>query len=165
MSIKKFILICLLMTSGFAHAQRTLSSEIGTAGNAPEDCPPGYCPTLHINLEIFNFHKPRTNCSSGFGLCCRLSSTVSCQPCFQKSVFDGHFMSCAALVTERTLELRVPAEIREAEGFEHSDFSTFEIESGAWQVGGDGREPKYVKGGSYPVSEKDGYFIIVLALE
>lgn len=112
MSIKNFILIFLLLTSGFTQAQRTLSNEMSTAGAPPEPCPPGYVPTLHINLEIFNFHKPRTNCSASFGLCCRLSSTVTCEPNFHKPAFDGHFVSCAALVTEQTVELRVPAVIR-----------------------------------------------------
>jgi len=162
--MKHLIIILALLLSGYAKAQRTISSTFETPGNNA-GCPSGYCPSLHINLEIFNFHKPRTSCLAGFGVCCRLSSSVTCEPCFHKSEVSERYATCYAFVRDESVELHIPAAIREMEGFEKSDFKSFEVESGTWEISEDGKETKFIKGGEYEVNEKDDELIVVLPFE
>jgi hypothetical protein len=51
------------------------------------------------------------------------------------------------------------------EGFEKSDFKSFEVESGTWEISEDRKETKFVKGGEYEVNEKDDELIVVLPFE
>jgi|GEM_PF-3733510 len=45
-------------------------------------CPPGAHVGGGWNIDKFNFHKPRTDCKSGFGVCLRTTSYMLCRQGF-----------------------------------------------------------------------------------
>ena len=73
--MKKIIFLLGLVLSGFClYAQEDRVAIVN-------GCPPGTHPvTVFYGIETFNFHKPRTDCQSGFGLCIRLEVGIECWP-------------------------------------------------------------------------------------
>jgi hypothetical protein len=42
-------------------------------------CPPGQCPHYSYQLDVVNFHKPRTDCTKKFGFCVQGHWSFTCE--------------------------------------------------------------------------------------
>ncbi len=160
--MKKLFLIAMVFYSQGLWAQ---STETGTIG-LPDDiaCPPGLCEHTSVSIQTFNFHKPRTNCTSGFGLCIRLGFTTSCGYCNDRSVIKGDKVKVWANLSGKKAEIHLPVALQSARGFEKTDMSTFEVEEKTISFTSKDGVERWVKGGSYPVAKNGDEFIVVLNL-
>lgn len=144
----------------FAQSTKTAPSPFDTDVN----CPAGTCPTITISLDIFNFHKPRTACTTGFGLCVKLSTAFSCNPCFGKTSISTDKVSSWIKLTATTAELHIPIALKDAKGFEKTDMTTFQIDDNTLSFIGKSGTQKSAKGGIYPVAKDAVDYIIKLDL-
>ena len=154
------ILLCFIQT-GFAQTSKTAPLGDGSPGGIPV-CPSGMCPAAIITMESFNFHKPRTNCSGGFGLCLKIGFNFACLTCNGKSFIKDGKVNSWVKINQQTAELHVPTNIKYEKGFEKTDMSTFEIEDKSLSFKSDAGIEKTVKGGIYPVSVSGDEYIINL---
>ncbi len=161
--MKKLLFILLLFSSGIVTAQNSKTSPYGGGTENPK-CPPGMCPTVNIFLEMFNFHKPRTNCSNGFGLCIKFSTSVTCEYCFGKSNILGDKISVYTTLDDNYATLHFPMSLKYEKEFEGADFNTFEIEDQSLSFKQENGKEVFVKGGLYPVSIVDDEMIVTLHL-
>ncbi len=158
------IVIMMLCMSNTIHAQNTKISPTAPDGGDLPVCPAGMCPTVNFFIEVFNFHKPRTNCETGFGLCIRFSSSVTCNYCNWKSSIKAGKVNVWAKLSSQVAEIHIPVSLRYEKGFEKTDMSSFEIEDKAMSFKfGNGVE-KFAKAGTYPVSVIGDEYVINLNL-
>lgn len=116
-------------------------------------CPKGYRPVISWDINKFNFHKPRTECGHGFGVCLDLTKKIECVPENFTHVYiteDGTIGGYGDL-KDSTLVLHLPAGLTYDPAFVNEDMGIFEIEAGRFKIF-DG-EVLYgtLKGGVYPV--------------
>lgn len=156
-----FILMVCFANSVFAQSVKISPDVIG--GDIP-DCPVGTCPMATISIDVFNFHKPRTNCTSGFGFCLRLSCGITCVNCYFKGSVAGDKVTAYAKMTSTVAELHVPVGLKTAKGFEKTDMSTFEVEDKSLSFKTSTGIEKLVKGGTYPVTVVGDEYVIKLNL-
>jgi hypothetical protein len=156
--MKKLLFISFLMglMGQTVLAQQPKSGTLGSIG----DCPTGSCPSLYFELEMFNFHKPRTNCTSGFGLCVRFNTGVECRPCFGKSSLTGTKVRVWAKLSNQSVTLHLPKSIQTQKGFQSVNFSQFELEDQALSFSFPNGTKRAVRGGSYPVSAVGDEWVI-----
>ena len=131
----------------------------------PPYCPPGTCPTFYINLEVFNFHKPKTNCTSGFGLCIRFASGVICERCLGKSTIENGKINVYGKLNEQNIELYFPQEIQHEKGFENADFNNFEIEDNMLSLMSAEGKTILIPGGNYPVKQIENEFVVEIPIK
>lgn len=161
--MKNYFLVGLLLFSQWGFSQTNKTSPLVDAGNIGLPvCPSGMCPAAIITMESFNFHKPKTNCSGGFGLCIKLGFNFACLHCNGKSYIKDGKINGWAKINEQSAELHLPIGIKYEKGFEKSDMSTFEIEDKAVSFKYDSKMEKTVKGGTYPVSIIGDEYVINL---
>jgi hypothetical protein len=156
--MKKIVFLSFLMwLSGQAViAQQPKTGTIGSIG----DCPIGMCPTVYFEIEIFNFHKPRTNCTSGFGLCVRFNAGVECSPCFGKSSLTGTKVKVWAKLSNHSATLHIPKSLQTQKGFETVKFSQFELEDQALSFSFPNGAKRSVRGGTYSVTAVGDEWVI-----
>jgi hypothetical protein len=132
----------------------------------PHDCPPGESPVYIYTLEQFNFHKPRTGCKSGFGVCISIGVQVDCRPS-QVVYFDERTATGYGTVSEdgRTSELHLPIGLYDALRSEGEDVSTFEVGEGFEIQEPDGSHYRTVRPGVYELAFRDKEVIVTLELE
>lgn len=148
-----FLFVCCWQVNGFSQ-QSTL--DMPESGN----CPAGYCPGISIIIEQFNFHKPRTNCSKGFGLCFKIHVGASCIPCLKKPQINKKGIEVVGLLREKDMLLSIPKDIAEINGLSESDLNAFEIENQMIEIELPEGYVRYLKGGVYPVmNDNDSYSI------
>ena len=157
--MKKVFLIIMTMTTISAFSQ---STKTGTDIGGIPPCPDGYCPSIVFSLDLLNLHKPRTACSSGFGMCMKFSVNMFCNPCTGKSSIKGSIANLWMKANALATELHVPVSIKLEKGFEKADFSNFEIDDKSLSVIFENGTTKYVKGGLYPVSQIGDEFVVNL---
>lgn len=158
--MKKLLLIVMLCWGSQLMAQSGRTAPEADDENG--SCPPGFCPSLVYTLETFNFHKPRTNCTSGFGLCIRIGIRTRCSMCDAKATLRDNMVSAVFLQKGTKVEVRLPLALRSAKGFEKTDMSVFELEEKTLSiVSPDGKEV-WVKGGIYPVARTETEYIIMM---
>jgi hypothetical protein len=157
--------ILLIMTLFFSqHAFSQQSKTPTTTLESPVDCPLGMCPMAYINLDAMNFHKPRTNCTEGFGICIRISWGITCTSCFGKSGVSASSVKMWCVTKENTAELHIPLEIKNQKGFEKVNFSSFEIEESSMSFQYPSGKVRYAKGGVYGTTIKDNEYVVTLSL-
>lgn len=161
--MKKLLLILLICCSHAVFAQNNKTSPDVTGGEIPT-CPVGTCPMATINIDVFNFHKPRTNCTSGFGVCLRFSWGISCVSCYYKGSVAGDKLTAYAKLSNAVAELHVPVGLKDAKGFEKTDMSTFEVEDKSLSFKTSTGVEKFVRGGIYPVVVSGDEYVIKLNL-
>lgn len=119
-----------------------------------------YCPCgamLSFYFSKINFHKPKTDCNSGFGFCMRVEKmTVGCMPCSGSGVMvprmEGDGVNGYFLYDCGQMKLHLPRQLAEDEMFRNEKTDYFEIEDRAIRLSGDNAgKDVWVKGGSYPV--------------
>ena len=145
-----------------AQIVKTSSSSLTTETSV--FCPDGTNPTVSIFINTLNFHKPRTSCTGGFGLCIKLTVSVFCASPIGKSYIKGDQMSVSTKLTNQTAELHFPIALKYEKGFEKADLSTFEIEDKSLSFKTAKGLEKLVKGGIYPVSVIGDEFVVTLNL-
>ena len=155
-----FLLCMLWFCVQSSFAQQPKSNTIGTSG----DCPIGMCPTVFFDIEVFNLHKPRTNCTAGFGLCVRINVGVECRSCFGKSSINGTRVNAWVKINNQTAELHLPNAIKSQKGFENVNFSQFELEDQALVFTMLNGSKRSVRGGTYTTSMVGDEFVITLPL-
>jgi hypothetical protein len=159
--MKKIIGFFLLLISiQFANAQ--------TEFERAKDCPPGYIPVLNFNIEQFNFHKPRTNCTSGFGLCIRIKVESGCQAIgsfFAKTSLVGNIVTAWGTIQNGKLSLHIPAGLKKIKGFTESDFKTFTIDDAAILQVTNSKVPLYLTPGNYPVTTDKEDLVVTIPLQ
>lgn len=133
----------------FAQEMRS-SIETGTTDFFP-DCPDETCPAASVSIDQFNFHKPRTSCSSGFGLCVKVSLSVGCIPCIRKNVLSDGKVNAFFRWTGKELSLHLPLELNSKADFSKEDMTSFEVEESTISVSMPSGESYWVKAGVYPV--------------
>ncbi|MCX6293602.1 MAG: hypothetical protein NT127_04825 [Sphingobacteriales bacterium] len=161
--MKKLLFFLMILSVHNLNAQTQKTRE-GIDDNPP-NCPPGTCPTFYVNLEIFNFHKPKTDCTSGFGLCIRLASGVTCERCLGKSSLENGKLSVFGKLNEQTVELHFPQEIQNEKGFEDADFKTFEIEDNTFSLIQPDGKILLIPGGTYPVKQIDNEYVVEMPIQ
>jgi hypothetical protein len=128
-------------------------------------CPPGYC---IINpayvIDVFNFHKPRTSCSSRFGLCIEGHWTYDCVPVGTPGAthcnlgneersrlrVENGKVYVAFIIVDDVLELYIPKSLAQTEQFKNEDLTKFYIDDNTIQVKNpDGTSAGYLKAGEY----------------
>jgi hypothetical protein len=155
LKMKKILMIGLMMGFKFGFAQTNFY------------CPCGQMITFYIDKS--NFHKPRTNCESGFGLCLKISKiTVGCQPCLGgKSVgsnLEGNNVTGYIKSSCGEVEMHLPLALADDEMFKGEKLTEFEMEEGAIEIPvPDSEKPVWIKGGTYPVYEKENELVIPLS--
>lgn len=129
-------------------------------------CPPGYVASggTYV-IDKFNFHKPRTDCGSGFGICLRGHWEINCIRDFVNTYVDDYDkINGGYLVTGDTLKLYIPKGIKNLNGFNDVDFRFFEVEDEAFMISEAGITYGHLKGGIYPVIETDNDLVVLIKL-
>jgi hypothetical protein len=159
--MKKIIGFFLLLISvQFVNAQ----SEFERA----KECPPGYIPVLNFNIEQFNFHKPRTNCTSGFGLCIKIKVESGCQAIgnfFLKTQLAGNTVTAWGSIQNGKLSLHIPAGLKKLKGYTEADFKTFTIDDPSILQVTNSKVPLYLTPGSYPVAIDKEDLVVTIPLQ
>ncbi len=157
------IFLLVFVQSGYSQTLKTSPLSDTGPGGIPV-CPSGTCPSAIITLESFNFHKPRTSCSSGFGLCIKMGFNFACLPCNGKSFIKDGKVNGWAKINEKAAELHIPVSLKTEKGFEKTDMSTFELEDKSISFKSDSGVEKTVRGGIYPVTVSGDEYIVNIQL-
>ena len=121
--MKKMTLVLMLAIGTLASKAQTTNKWI--------ECPPDYLPVVILDLDQFNFHKPRTACTSGFGFCFRVGLTITCRKLEatgdKATLINGKAHVWGSIQNE-TITLHFPSSLQKASGFSPEDFKTFLFE-------------------------------------
>ncbi len=156
------------MTGVYASFGQVTDKSTPTVGGS--DCPAGWCAYWQYTFSTFNFHKPRTDCKTGFGLCIRGSASSGCKPCnLFKSMespakIENGNVTCYGEVKSGVLEFHIPAAIKIDQNLSAKDISSFTIDKGALSVTANGKQ-LYSKEGTYPVTLSGSEYVVSIDLE
>ena len=158
-------LIITIVALKISYAQR-----IGNPEARINPCPPGQCVTeASFVFDQFNFHKPRTNCTSGFGLCvrghieyeCGYSDCIGVQKV--KTGIENDKVIGWFTISENKLEMHLPAQLQNTGEFSTQDLSVFYIDDDMIEVKRSGNILiGKLKGGQYPVVLNNSELIILI---
>ncbi len=127
-------------------------------------CPCGYA--LTIEASKFNFHKPRTDCTSGFGLCVRIRGLkLECYPCYSKNTgfaeINGDLVRGYVHFEGNHSELVLPASLLEDQAITYDENQIFSLEDGSIVIEKENESAELSSiGGDYPFEIKDGMLLI-----
>jgi hypothetical protein len=133
---------------------------------AQTSCPPGYSAVVSYSFDQFNFHKPRTDCKKGFGLCIRGHWEKKCKPnnSFYARIIDNQVEFWAEIKNNK-LELHLPVELKQQEGFIGEDMTVFFVEDDTFEIKNEeGEVIAKLKEGEYAVEENETDLIIKIDL-
>lgn len=170
-------LILLYVVSGILFTELHSQEEKLAPGDIGNPCPPPSCvvrATLHI--DFVNFHKPRTECKTGFGICVKTHLQYTCgypPNCLPGSVnnrqmlkvengkVSGYFM-----LLDGKAEMHLPLSIKSHPEFTSTDLSQFSIEPNTVVFRNEhGIDFARAKAGNYPVKNTGYDLVIILDLE
>lgn len=158
--MKYYFFLFALCFSQILFAQQTKGSLDTDGTSIFLDCPAETCPAASVSIDEFSFHKPRTSCSSGFGLCLKVSLSISCLPCDLKSTLIDGKVNALFKLKGNEVTLRIPVDISHKKDFEKTDFSSFEVEEGSIAITGQDGKMMFVQPGIYPVVIEDHEYVI-----
>jgi hypothetical protein len=113
-----------------------------------------------------NFHKPRTDCKSGFGLCIRLGQLeIRAIPCDDEStsndLSDGGAIRFYAEWDGSRVLFRFPEQLIQPDNLKPEDFGTFSITEDELPImNGRSDEVVFLRAGDYPVERKSGELLV-----
>lgn len=162
--MKKTLLIALILSASLTYAQTNTSGTGSLTDGGFIFCPDGTYPTATITMNTFNFHKPRTSCTSGFGMCVKFSVSVFCSSDIGKSYIKSDKTTATSKVNSQTAELHLPVTLKYEKGFDKTDFTKFEVEDKTLSFKSSTGIEKFVKGGVYPVTVVGDEYVVVLNL-
>jgi hypothetical protein len=119
---------------------------------------------ITFSIEAFNFHKPRTECKLGFGLCIKLDVGITCASCTGKSSIADNKVTAWGKILGNTLELHIPAALQQVVGFEKTDMRSFQLDEQFIRLKTTNGTIKTVAGGTYPVATRENELVINLPL-
>lgn len=160
--MKKLILLFVIISGYTGYAQSGKNSVTILTEEGDPKCPPGLCPSVSFYLDVFNLHKPRTGCSSGFGLCIRFDVSVTCHPCVQKPAYESGKVLALIQFVNGSAILRLPASIMLEREFKPDDFSVFEVDDDSLVLHSESGQSFPVRGGFYPVEYTGDEFVVKL---
>src|SRR5512138_1831072 len=121
-----------------------------------DPCPPGYCSNgITFTVEQFNFHKPRTDCQSRFGICLKGQWSAHCVPCWSngKTSYENGKVTGWFKISGGKVELHLPLALGQAKEFMSEDMSVFYIDDDTITIlNEDGSKNGQLKGGEYTVT-------------
>jgi len=159
--MKTIWLASLLFLNTVGQAQNSKTSPNNTNLSI---CPPGMCLSANVVLNRFDLHKPRTNCSAGFGICIKIGFSVSCEYCTQKCYLEKENVVGWIKVSEGAAELHLPKALELENEFENTDMNFFEIADNMLSIVDENGVEKKIGGGLYTVVVQDDEYIIQLKL-
>ena len=146
-----------------------VSMAFGQA-KAPIACPPGLCPFFNWTLTTFNFHKPRTDCKTGFGLCIRGGINSGCGACNTyrdgddaTRISDGTVYGWGQ-INNNKIELHIPIEIKADLNLSDSETSTFSLDRGALTFTTNNKTYTN-KQGVFPVEIRENDLVVLIDME
>src|SRR5258705_13634088 len=154
----------------FASFLMVVTISKGQANKLPiYPCPDGQCSYgVLLVFDQFNFHKPRTVCKSGFGLCIKIHSEPICKPCplgyptpddNMKTEITGGQVKAWWRISSGKVELHLPADLQNLEEYSKEDLTMFEIGDNSFIIDNpDKTAYATVKGGPYKVSKTGNDF-------
>jgi hypothetical protein len=162
--MKKIFLVAIgFLIIGFSFGQEQ--------GKAPfAGCPPGTCPMITFEVSTFNFHKPRTECQSGFGLCIRGTWGSDCKPCYsykgagEPVKIENGIVRCRGEIKNGKLELHIPAAIKTEQRLSDAEVSTFSMDDASISISCNGQTLQNKKG-DYPVLFSENEFVVSVDLK
>ena len=162
--MKKLLLIAALFSANILFAQ---SKRIAVADDAGMDfpCPANYSTTIKFSLDKLNFHKPSTNCISGFGFCIKFSLNIICSEIVPRTSINSNMINSWIKLTSSNAELHVPIDIRNFTDYQTEKLSSFEVQDNAISFVNSLGVQKWVKGGVYPVIKTTVDYVINLPLK
>jgi hypothetical protein len=141
-------------------AQSSVSSREALQMRVVE-CPPGYHPSYTYEIDVFNFHKPRTGCKSGFGLCIKGHWETGCVPNRPYSYFstikEGVASVWAQELENGKLEIHFPLALKDTEGYSAEDLAIFNMDE-EYEI----YKGITLKPGDYPVQETDVELVVIV---
>lgn len=158
--MKKLLVIALMCYASTASAQKA-NKSLPVEGIV---CPEGSYLGYTFQLDIFNFHKPRTNCTSGFGFCFRMMVGVKCIKFEPKPLLSSGKVIGYARLSKSTAELHLPLEMKNDARFIGTNMAQFEIDSNTLSFVNNAGVSKWVRGGIYPVAVMNNEYIIKLPI-
>lgn len=158
--MKKIFLLAICIWQQTTQAQMN-TKIMGEEGN----CPEGYCAGFFVEIENFNFHKPRTECKSGFGICLRISAGATCIPCLNKITSNDKSSVITGYLSKEMATLHLPKSLQKEQIEKESDFRFFEIEEKTIEITYPDGSVMYLKGGSYPVTEENNELLVRIPVE
>jgi len=162
--MKKLLFTLSLFVASYAVFAQSEKPRMSTI-EQPGDCPFGMCQMAYISVDVFNFHKPRTECTEKFGLCIRLSLGYTCVSCFGKSNIEGSNVNMYSSIEGNTIVLHIPSEIKSQKGYEHVDFKSFDIDDDSIEVSFENGSKHHAIGGSYEVEEINDEFVVRIPIK
>jgi hypothetical protein len=142
--------------------------QVSQAQKQKPTCPPGYTATgAQYNIDKFNFHKPRTDCASGFGICIKGHWTVNCTQTSPTSRITptNSVDFWYKLTSTNQLELHLPASIASLPEYVNEDTTTFYVEDNSTELkDGAGVTFATLKDGAYTVTTVGSELVIVIDL-
>ena len=132
----------------------------------PWECPPGTYPAYTYHIDQFNFHKPRTNCESGFGLCIRGHWELDCKP-RSPLYYDGRTAQGYGTISEdgTKTELHISIDLYKALLSEGEDVSTFEVGEGIEVTDAETGFLRTIVPGVYEVSVLESEVVVTMDLK
>ncbi len=160
--MKKLFVFIFIAFSSVTFAQKSPASTL---------CPPGTVPHFIVTFDVFNFHKPRTDCKSKFGLCIKggQAQTV-CVPAqnwqqYKIGLSNGK-VAVLGLIQEGQLELHIPVALKDQEGFKGEVMTEFTLDADALTIlDSNGKTYAALKTGTYAVKVSGEHYIIVIPFE
>ncbi|MEP6674593.1 MAG: hypothetical protein ABJA78_05545 [Ferruginibacter sp.] len=162
--MKKIIFLGMIMLSMnclFAQTEK-MPEDGGSPG-----CPMGCNTVLNFTFTTFNFHKPRTNCESGFGLCIKGVWSTHCDCGYYKPVtsIENGNVNCAGKKEGSKLSLYIPYALKDLDIYKNEDTSTFTVGEDISLIDGSGNIFAKVVPGDYKVKVEGNNFLIVVDLK
>ena len=153
--------IFLLISLCFISAKKTNAQEPRI-----DPCPPGYCSNgVTFVVDHFSFHKPRTNCRSGFGICLKGHWEAHCVPCWSKGQtnYDDEKVTGWFKISKSKLELHLPLALGQSKQFINENMSIFYLDDDFIMIlNEDGSKNCRLKGGEYTVAISGNDYVILI---
>lgn len=143
-------------------------SDLNAQGNRIEPCPSGFCSAgVTFVIDQFNFHKPKTDCKSRFGICIRGHWEANCVPCWSnyRTGLENGKVTGWFIIKENKIELHLPLALGQTIEFINEDMTVFYLDDNMLEIlNTDGSVNAKLKGGEYPVTIVDNDYVILIDL-
>lgn len=142
----------------------TVSAFAQTTQKFADGCPPGTHPVYINECDGFNFHRPVTNCKTGFWFCSYGCTGWhwECVPntTFKATIDQKNVAKVWAQLSGNKIEFHFPSAISALDSYTKEDLSKFTVdEQLVFEF--DGKKCKLAIG-EYPVKEVNGELIILV---
>ena len=161
-------MICLLMTALTINFTMAQSGKVPGGGGSPGDCPPGCTLVLTYTFTTFNFHKPRTNCESGFGLCIKGVPGTRCNCGWYRpttSIEKGEVKTELRIEGDKAY-FYIPYALKQLDEYKNENTDSFTLsEENAAIINADGKTVATMKPGEYVTKIEGDNFVVVIDLK